>query len=95
MTSEETGIRKMTLEEIKEVAGKKVKQDVWEWINGGTETEFTLQRNRSALEKIMLKLRVLHGLETVNTEVTILGQRVKNAGNRRAVCQHGQRTSGG
>ena len=29
----------MTLEEIKEVAGQKVKPDVWEWINGGTETD--------------------------------------------------------
>jgi isopentenyl diphosphate isomerase/L-lactate dehydrogenase-like FMN-dependent dehydrogenase len=77
ITSEKTGIEEMTLEEIKAVAGKKVKQEVWEWINGGTETEFTLQRNRLALEKIMLKLRVIHGLETANTSVKILGQTVK------------------
>jgi isopentenyl diphosphate isomerase/L-lactate dehydrogenase-like FMN-dependent dehydrogenase len=77
ITSEETGIEEMTLEEIKAVAGKKVKQEVWEWINGGTETEFTLQRNRLALEKIMLRLRVIHGLETANTSVKILGQTVK------------------
>ena len=66
----------MTLEEIKAAAEKKVKEEVWAWINGGTETEFTLQRNRSALEKIMLRLRVIHGLETVNTRVKILGQTV-------------------
>jgi len=77
MTSEETGIEEMTLEEIKAVARKKVKQEVWEWINGGTETEFTLQRNRLALEKIMLRLRVIHGLETANTNVRILGQTVE------------------
>jgi 4-hydroxymandelate oxidase len=76
MTSRQTDIDKMTLEEIKENGGQKVKQDVWEWINGGTETEFTLQRNRLALEKIMLKLRVLHGLDRVNTTVTILRQTV-------------------
>jgi 4-hydroxymandelate oxidase len=76
MTSVKTGIEKMTLEEIKAAAEKKVKQEVWAWINGGTETEFTLQRNRSALEKIMLRLRVIHGLETANTSVTILGQTV-------------------
>lgn len=77
MTSEETGIEQMTLEEIKAVAREKVKPEVWEWINGGTETEFTLRRNRLALEKIMLKLRVIHGLETANTNVKILGQMVE------------------
>jgi 4-hydroxymandelate oxidase len=77
MTPKQTDIGKMTLEEIKENAEEKVKQDVWEWINGGTETEFTLTRNRLALEKILLKLRVLHGLESVNTQVTILGRTVR------------------
>jgi 4-hydroxymandelate oxidase len=77
MTCEENGLERMTLEEIKEAAGKKVRQDVWEWVNGGTETELTLQRNRSALEKITLKLRVIHGLETVNTQTKILGRTVR------------------
>lgn len=77
MTSDETRIEKMTLEEIKALAKEKVKPEVWEWINGGTETESTLQRNRFALEKIMLKLRVLHGLETANTSVKILGRTVE------------------
>jgi 4-hydroxymandelate oxidase len=77
MTYETNGLESMTLEEIKEAAATKIKQDVWEWINGGTETELTLHRNRSALEKILLKMRVLHGLETVSTEAKILGRTVK------------------
>jgi isopentenyl diphosphate isomerase/L-lactate dehydrogenase-like FMN-dependent dehydrogenase len=77
MTSEQTLIEKMTLEEIRTVAEKNVKPEVWEWVNGGTETEFTLRRNRLALEKIFLRLRVLHGLETANTTVKILGQAVR------------------
>lgn len=77
MTSEDVEIDKMTLEEIRAAAEPKVKQKVWEWVNGGTETEFTLQRNRLALERIMLRLRVIHGLEKVNTSVKILGQTVK------------------
>lgn len=77
MTSENIKIEKMTLEEIRAAAKPKVKQEVWEWINGGTETEFTLQRNRLALEKIMLRLRVIHGLERVNTSLKILGQTVE------------------
>ncbi len=70
-------MQEMTLEEIKAAAEPKVKQEIWEWINGGTETEFTLKRNRLSLEKIMLRLKVIHGLESVNTSVKILGQAVK------------------
>ena len=77
MAFEKNKIEDMTLEEIKAVACKNVKQEVWEWIDGGTETEFTLQRNRLALEKIMLRLRVIHELETVSTSVKILGQTVE------------------
>ena len=77
MTIEETALEKITLEEIKAIAGKKVKEEVWEWVNGGTETEFTLQRNRLALEKIMLRLRVIHGLETADTSLKIVGHEVK------------------
>jgi len=77
MAQEETRIEEMTLEEIKAVAEQKVEPEVWEWINGGTETESTLQRNRLALEKIRVRLKVIHGLETVNTRVKILGQTVK------------------
>ena len=77
MSYEETVIEKMTLEEIEAVAGKNVKQEVWEWVNGGTETEFTLQRNHLALERILLRLRVLHALEKANTTVKILGQTVR------------------
>jgi len=77
MTSEEFRIEEMTLDEIRLAAETKVKKEVWDWINGATETEFTLRRNRLALEKIMLKLRVIHGLETVNTRLKIFGRTVK------------------
>jgi len=77
MASEETKIKDMTLEEIKVLAKQKVNKQIWEWINGGTETQSTLQRNRLELEKIMLRLRVIHGLEAADTSVKILGQTVK------------------
>src|SRR3990172_2412033 len=77
MTSGEKKTGEMSLSEIKAAAEPKVEPEVWEWINGGTETEFTFKRNRLALEKIMLRLRVIHGLETVSTSVKILGQKVK------------------
>jgi len=77
MRSEEFELSGMTLDKMKAAAQTKMKQDVWEWINGGTETELTLQRNRAALERIVLKLRVLHGLEKVSTSVTVLGKALK------------------
>ncbi len=73
----ELDLSDMTMNQIKEAGEENAPQDVWEWINCGTETELTLQRNRSALERIFLKMRVLHGLEKVSTEARILGRRVK------------------
>jgi 4-hydroxymandelate oxidase len=77
MISEETRIDEMTLQEIRALAEQRVKPDVWEWVNGGTETESTLHRNRLALEKIVLRLKVIHELETVNTSVNIFGQTLR------------------
>jgi len=74
MALEKTLIKKMTLEEIQAVAKENIKEGVWEWVNGGTETESTLRRNQSALENIRLKLRVIHGLKKVSTKVKILGK---------------------
>lgn len=76
MSFRETSVEKATLEDIKAAAEKNMKPEVWEWVNGATETEMTLVRNRSALEKILLKLKVLHGLETANAGSKILGQKV-------------------
>src|SRR3990172_8434081 len=80
MTSGEKKTGEMSLSEIKAAAEPKVEPEVWEWINGGTETEFTFKRNCLALEKIMLRLRVIHGLKTVGTSVKILGQVVETGG---------------
>ena len=76
MTREEPVIERMTLEEIKAAAEAHVTTEVWKWVNGGTETGLTLDRNRSALERILLRLRVLHGLERADTTLTVLGQTV-------------------
>lgn len=74
MTTKENRIETMTLEEVYSAALEKVKPEVWEWISGGTETEFTLQHNRLALEKVRLRMRVIHGLKTADTKVKIFGQ---------------------
>lgn len=65
-----------TLDEIRASACANLKKEIWQWIDGGTETESTLARNRRALEKIRLRLRVIHGLASADTHVTIFGQTV-------------------
>jgi len=65
-----------TLDEIRAAASAKLKKEVWQWIDGGTETESTLERNRRALQKIRLRLRVIHGLGSADTRVKIFGQTV-------------------
>ncbi len=67
----------MSLEEIKAAAKENIKQGVWEWINGGTETESTFRHNEAAFEDFRLKLRVIHGLKEVSTRATILGKTVE------------------
>lgn len=77
MSSEEAWVEKMTSEEIKAAAEKNMKPEVWDWVNGATETGLTFKRNRWALERVCLKLRVLHGLQTANTRLNILGHEVE------------------
>jgi len=77
MSSEEAWVEKMTLEEIKAAAEKNMKPEVWDWVNGATETGLTFERNRWALERVCLKLRLLHGLQTANTRLNILGHEVE------------------
>ena len=77
MTSEKNKIEKMSLEEIKAAAKANIKQAVWDWINGGAETESTLRRNEAAFENLRLKMRVIHGLKEVSTKVKILEKTVE------------------
>ena len=77
MSSEEAWVEKMTSEEIKAAAEKNMKPEVWDWVNGATETGLTFERNRWALERVCLKLRLLHGLQTANTRLNILGHEVE------------------
>jgi len=77
MSHEEARIEKMTLEEIKATAEKNMRPEVWEWVNGATETGLTFKRNQSALERVCLRLRVLHGLQTANTRLKIFGREVQ------------------
>ncbi|MDB5743698.1 MAG: lldA [Polaromonas sp.] len=62
------------LHEFAEAAKNKLSGDIWDYLNGGTETETTLLRNRVALDSIAFRPRVLRDVSTVDMTHTFLGQ---------------------
>jgi len=67
----------LTLQEIVKKARQKLSHDNWDYVIGGTETETTVNRNRSALDQLAFKPRVLRDVSTVDTGTTFLGRRLR------------------
>ena len=57
-------------------AHENVTPALWDFINGGTESETTLRRNRQALDCLALKPRVLRDVSQVSTSTTFLGHKL-------------------
>jgi len=49
---------------------------VFDYVDGGTEDEITMQRNRAAFEDLELDARVLRDVSTIDTATTVLGRPV-------------------
>lgn len=54
-------------------AEKNVSKETWDYIIGGSETETTLRRNRMALDKLVLRPRVLRDVSKINARRKVLG----------------------
>ena len=67
----------LTLHEIVQKARQKLNHDDWDYIVGGTETETTLKRNRTALDALAFKPRVLRDVSKVNAGTTFLGHNLR------------------
>jgi isopentenyl diphosphate isomerase/L-lactate dehydrogenase-like FMN-dependent dehydrogenase len=65
--------RFMTLSEIKWAARKLLPPSVWGFGSGGSETETTLRRNRSALDSLAIRQRVLVDVRNVDLSTRFLG----------------------
>jgi len=67
----------LTLHEIVQKARQKLNHDNWDYIVGGTETETTVKRNRSALDNLAFKPRVLRDVSQIDPSTTFLGRKLK------------------
>jgi isopentenyl diphosphate isomerase/L-lactate dehydrogenase-like FMN-dependent dehydrogenase len=65
----------LTTTELVEAARGRLSAAVWDYVCGGAETEATLIRNRSALDAIAFRPRVLRDVERVDTGRDFLGRR--------------------
>jgi isopentenyl diphosphate isomerase/L-lactate dehydrogenase-like FMN-dependent dehydrogenase len=51
--------------------------NIWDYLVGATETETTLRRNRSALDSVAFRPRVLRDVSTVDSSGDFLGRKVR------------------
>jgi glycolate oxidase len=65
-----------TLQEMLLIAHGKLEPAVWDFINGGTESEVTLRRNRHGLDKLTFRPRVLNDVAQIDTSTTFLGHKL-------------------
>ncbi len=66
-----------TLHEIIAAARLNLNQNLWDYVIGGTATETTVRRNRSALDRIGFRPRVLEDVSRVDASAEFLGHRIK------------------
>jgi len=62
-----------SLYDYEAAAKRKLSIPAWEYFNGGSGDEITLRRNRSALDSLQLKPRVLVDVTRIDTSRTLLG----------------------
>ncbi len=69
--------RFQTLHEIVAAARLNLNQNLWDYVVGGTGTETTVRRNRSALDQIGFRPRVLEDVSFVDASTSFLGHRIR------------------
>jgi glycolate oxidase len=63
----------VTLPEIRRAARKRLSRDVWNFGAGGSETETTMRRNRSALDRLAIRQDILVDVREIDLSTTFLG----------------------
>jgi isopentenyl diphosphate isomerase/L-lactate dehydrogenase-like FMN-dependent dehydrogenase len=63
----------MTTHAVIDAARANLDDDVWDYIEGGAETETTARRNRLAIDSLALRPRVLRDVSSIDTHSTLLG----------------------
>jgi glycolate oxidase len=63
-----------TIGELEQLAEAKLPKEIWDYANGGSASETTLRRNRSALARWALEQRVLVDVRSIDLTVDFLGK---------------------
>lgn len=66
-----------TLHDVVATARRNLSPNDWDFLNGGTETETSLRRNRAALEEIAFRPRVLVDVREVSLGVNAFGMQMR------------------
>lgn len=64
------------LSDLKARAQARLPRFIWEYLDSGTGTEATKARNRAALDRVGFQPSILHGAQTPDLSVQLLGQRM-------------------
>jgi L-lactate dehydrogenase (cytochrome) len=64
-----------SVSDYRELARRKLPQVMFDYVDGGAFDEVTLRANRDDLQKLALKQKVLRDVSTIDTSVTLFGQR--------------------
>ena len=62
------------LHEFVAPARRNVSRGTWDYLMGGSETETTYVRNRTALDSLAFRPRVLRNVEKIDTGAKVFGQ---------------------
>ncbi len=66
----------VSLQEIILAARRKLPQHLWDHLSGGADSETSLLRNRTALDSLALRQRVLVDVRKIDITTTLLGQKL-------------------
>src|SRR2546428_38605 len=65
--------RFVTLPEIRRAARERLPREVWNFGDGGAETETTLRRNRRHLDRLAIQQHVLVDVRQIDLRTSLLG----------------------
>ena len=74
---ENSSVEFETLHEVVRRARQNLDQNNWDYLVGGTETETTLKRNRSGLDALAFRPRVLRDVSRIDASTSVLGRRLR------------------
>ncbi|MCH8907730.1 MAG: alpha-hydroxy-acid oxidizing protein [Candidatus Heimdallarchaeota archaeon] len=62
--------------DFQKISKENISQMAYDYINGGSQDELTLNRNRNAFKKIKVKQFVLRDVDTIDTSHQVLGEKI-------------------